>query len=482
MRKRFLAALSFILLGLLLCIGIYEAVYPYTGEEVSASEKRHLAKKPALSLSSLLDGSFETGAEDFLLDHFPGREEAIRLSRGTLDALSLASWEEYAAVNEGNTNDMETAEAAQNEEDEDFFVPTPVPTAAPTLTPEPATPVPATPEPATPVPAEADTAPETTPSATPEPTATPKATKPPLDIKSFPDLVGIYLLHDGTTSQPDRYARGTVKNQSAIFSSLASLLPEDGQLVFTVVPNSTRASQLLTKEQPEGMHSDLEELVWACTSDKVETVSTADLLGARAAAGEYVFFTTDMHWTPLGALYVVTEMAARTGRAVAPLEAYTVTEESPFLGTLYRDSKKKQMKEHPDTLQILVPPGETRVYRYSSLTEYTEIPLIKTDAAENDRYTVYLGGSAGPWTRIENSAAEEGACLVICDSYGLCTLPMFATAYREVYYMDPRYYNKNAMAPLSTLIPDSGIRDIYVITGTLHAFDKSYFPSLAKFF
>lgn len=485
MRKYFLSALAFLLLLALPAVGIYEITYPYTGEEISESEKRHLAAKPELTVDTLLSGEFESGAESFLLDHFPGREYAIQLSRSMLDAVSLASWEEYAAVIEGNTNDMEAATEEEAEEAE-LIVPTPIPTPVKTSTPAPTeSPAPATTPEALP---REDIAalsePVATAQITPtiEPTATPRATKPPFDAQSFPELVSVSLKFDGKSSQPNRYARSTVKNQSQIFSSLASLLPEDGQLLFTLVPNSTAVTQLLAKKNPEGMHSDIETLVWACTSDKVETVSTADLLSDRILAGEYVFFSTDMHWTPKGAHYAVEAMAQIAGRHVPAYEAFSLTQEYPFLGTLYRDTQKKQMLEHPDTLDIAVPPGETTVYRYNSKTEYEQIPLIAENAPASDRYCVYLGGSAGPWTVIENTAAQEGTCLVICDSYGLCTLPMFAGTYSRVCYMDPRYYSVYKMGKLSELIPEYSVRDIYIITGTLHAFDKDFFPSLAKFF
>ena len=239
---------------------------------------------------------------------------------------------------------------------------------------------------------------------------------------------------------------------------------------------------LRLEKNPEGFTSEIEPFIHALTSDKVIAFSAAELLDEPLLAGEEVFFFTDMHWTPRGAHYVVTKMLEEAGETLPPYDAFPMEKEYPFRGTLYRNSPNKQMESHPDTLEIISTTTPVTVWRYTDRETRTEIPLINKNANERDRFTVYLGGPAGPWTEIENENGNGKTCLVICDSYGLCALPMFAETYSRVCWYDPRYYDLNAMGSVSALCEEKEVYDIYLIVGELHAFDESFFQLCNRHF
>lgn len=61
-------------------IGIFMLLFfALPKNETSVNEKRELAKFPKLTVSAILDGSFESGFEDYLCDHFPLREKLVAL-------------------------------------------------------------------------------------------------------------------------------------------------------------------------------------------------------------------------------------------------------------------------------------------------------------------------------------------------------------------------------------------------------------------
>lgn len=61
-------------------IGIFALLFLVLPKsETSVNEKRKLAKFPKLTVSAVLDGSFESGFEDYLCDHFPLREKLVAL-------------------------------------------------------------------------------------------------------------------------------------------------------------------------------------------------------------------------------------------------------------------------------------------------------------------------------------------------------------------------------------------------------------------
>ena len=485
-RNRMLSVVAFVVLTALLLAGGYELLLSPDGPVFSEDENRMLAERPRISLSALLDGSFMDGTERYLADHFPGRMVIIRSQQALRQVGSLASWEDYARVAETKVQDMEYKEDFS---DEDEVVLTPRPTRIPAPTPE-ATPTP-TPVPETPAPtkvAATDSPAPTgapTPTPTPVPTPTPRPTKAPAAVADFPAELRFDYLDGTERRRAYSYLRYKVNKEVDLFNAYASLLPEDGVLVITIVPNAIRSSHLLTLKGPKGFASDIEPFIHAMTADNVSALSAGVLLGERILQGEYVFFRSDMHWTPYGAYLVLSRMLEEAGETLPPYDQFPKTQEHPFLGTLYRDSSNAKMKENPDTLDILSSIHPVRVLRFTTATEYEQIPLICEDASPRDRYTVYLGGPAGNLTLVERlDAPEEGkkSCLVITDSYGLCVAPMLAEVYDQVLIYDARYYLKSQMGSVSSLADTYAVQDIYLILGEFHAFDESYFAMCRRHF
>ena len=477
MRKRILSIAARAALLLLLLIGVYELAFAPKGPVFSERENRMLESKPAFSWKAFFDGTFADGLETYLADRFPGRIGFIDFTRELRQVGSLATWEEYSLVAENNVADM------QNQEElvEETVMVTPRPTRTPAPTPT-ATPVP-TPAP-TPDPASILTPTDTpTPSPTPVPTPTPRPTKPPASANDFPGELRVDLIDGDGKHRSFAYMRYVVQRQCPLFDAYASLLPEDGIFAFTIVPNAFRANRLLALKDPKGMVSEVEPFIHAMTANNVAAFSTADLLSAPMLAGEYVYFRSDMHWTPYGAHIVVEQMLAEAGETLPPYDAFPKTQEYPFLGTLYRDSLNKQMEENPDTLDILTPIHPIRVRRYTTKDKFTEAPFIDQNANARDRYTVYLGGPQGNWTVVERTDIPETeyqkTCLVISDSYGLCTMPFFAEVYDRAILYDARYYDKYAMGAVADLIESWGVQDIYMILGDVH-FSEEIFCKLCN--
>lgn len=474
MRKRILSIVAGAVLLLLLLIGAYELIMTPEGSVFSETENRILAARPDFTVSSLLDGSFSEGMDRFLADQFPGRDRIIHLTQRIRQLGSLATWEDYSKVAENNNvEDMQY----QEEPDEDVTVVTPRPTRTPapvsTVTPAPS-----------PVSEQNDLSASVTvdtpvPTATPLPTATPRPTKPPANVNDFPAELRVDYINGSTRHRSYDCMRYLAQRNCTLFDAYASLLPEDGIFALTLVPYSPRANRLLYLDDPKGMVSELEPFINAVTSNNVAAFSAADQLSDPLLAGEYVFFRSDMHWTPYGAHMVVKQMLAEAGENLPSYESFPKTQEYPFLGTLYRDTLNKQMEANPDTLDIVSPIHSVRVRRYSTPEQYDEVPFICEDANPRDRYSVYLGGSNGNWTVVERTDIPEDSpkntCLLIADSYGLCTMPFFAEAYDRAILYDPRFYDKKDMGSVADLIESWGVQDIYLIIGDYHFSDEVFF-------
>ena len=77
-------------LGFLAAFAVLTILLPDAPE--SQSERRLLAKRPALSLSSVADGSFMSGFEKYMLDQFPLRDSfrTLKATTGCIPSGSIS--------------------------------------------------------------------------------------------------------------------------------------------------------------------------------------------------------------------------------------------------------------------------------------------------------------------------------------------------------------------------------------------------------
>lgn len=413
----------------------------------SPEENRTLAGFPELTAESLFSGQFGQDVETYLLDRFPGRNTVISVTNVLQDLLSFASHDEYLLIAEG-PQDMLDSET--DEEDlEDLLSDLTEP--AETQSPE-------------------NDVPET------GETTAPEAGEDTIKLEDFPGQLHVYMDRGKGTAKLETYSRNRVAAVTAVLNKYARLLPEDGTLTFTVVPQSTLGNRYVNAKEHAGFYADWDDVVNGLSDQNVWAFDAAEILGQAIAAGEYVYFRTDMHWTPYGSYLVYKEMAAQAGKTPCSYEDdFTLTVEEPFRGTYYRDNPGAYAYVAADRLDLLMPNCGLEWRRVTGPDDYKLIDFLNFNARANDRYTVYLGGPAGPWTYAQCDNGQEENCLLITDSFGLGFLPFLTANYGQVHYYDARYFDANVTGGnVAELMAKYNIQDVYVVVGDLHSFNSTF--------
>ena len=471
MKKQEKAFFLLLWAALLICTGAWYLFFAEKEATFDSTENRTLAAAPTFTLSAFIDGNLSDTLEDYLLDRFWARDPAMSLAGKLKDLASIATYEDSLAV-QGGSRDELSGDAPDLDELEDMIsgMLTPDPPVSSDPVPEtpeaPAEDPSAVPDPAPSEPAEPEPDPATRPA--PEP-------KPAANAEDFPLYPAILSVSAGKTSVWQSYNRTNAIAVASVLGRVAALLPEDSRLVYTMVPQSYIGNNYLATGSKEYFTSQTEEIVHAFTPDHVTAISAADVLDEHIKAGEYVYFRSDMHWTPEGTYLVYREMAEAAGITPTEWEDFTITVEEPFLGTYYRDNPTDYMAKNPDSLTLVTPSFDLEWRRITAPDEYKLIPFLDENARSNDRYTVYLGGPAGPWTYAKSDNGIEKNCLVITDSFGLAFIPMIATNYGETHYLDPRYYNYETVGyTVKEMIEKHHIQDVYVVVGDLHSYSSNF--------
>lgn len=453
-------------MALLLCLGIYYVGFAPRESGFTETENRTLAGFPEITADSVFSGQFGQEFETYLLDRFPIRDQTINAVNHLESLLSFASHDDYLLIAEDVEDPLDTSDI---EDDLEQLLAELNQTQ--TLPP-------------TQPPAETEPAAETEPPAETEPSENPPIEpKPAATIADFPDQIGVYMdIGKGETAL-QIYSTTRAAAITAVLNKYASLLPENGKLMFTIGPASRLLYRFANAEEQISLYSTWDEVVNAISADNVYAFDAPEILSAHIQNGEYISFRTDNHWTPWGAYQLYREMAARAGKELADYETdFDITTEEDFRGTYYRDDPSAYWTVEPDTLERLMPKIPLEYRQLTGPDTYDVIDFIKLDAVSNDRYTVYLGGPGGPWRYVECDNGETENCLVVTDSFGLTVIPFLTQNYKQIHYYDARYFNKNITGgSVADMIAKYNIQDIYVIIADFHSFNSGFLISDANY-
>lgn len=466
MKKLHIKAFIALWMALLLCLGIYYIGFAPRESSFTETENRTLAGFPKITVESVFGGRFGQEFETYLLDQFPIRDETIHAVNRLESLLSFASHDDYLLIAEDVEDPLDTSDF-EDELEQLLAEMSKEPTVPPTQPPM-----------------ETEPAAETEPPVEAEPPENPPIEpKPDAAIEDFPDLIGVYMDIGQGEVALQRYSRSRAVAVTAVLNKFASLLPENGKLMFTIGPASRLLYRFANAEEKVAMYSTWDEVINAISADNVYAFDAPDILSSHIQNGEYVSFRNDNHWTPWGAYQVYKEMATRAGKELADYEEdFDISVEEGFRGTYYRDNPSAYWNVEPDTLERLMPKTPVEYRKLTSPDTYEVIDFIKLDAIANDRYTVYLGGPGGPWRYVECDNGETENCLVVTDSFGLTVIPFLTQNYKQIHYYDARYFNRNITGgSVAEMIAKYNIHDVYVIIADFHSFDSGFLISDVNF-
>jgi hypothetical protein len=191
-----------------------------------------------------------------------------------------------------------------------------------------------------------------------------------------------------------------------------------------------------------------------CEESGVNLLSLRETLRQHAAAGEYVYYRTDHHWTTLGAYYASVEVNdVFGGKALLRGDFTTEIASEDFYGTTW--SKAGMHMVGPDTMEYWRWEGDENVT--CVIDGATVMGLYDREALETrDKYSSFIGGNNGI-TEIESPDAE-GSLLVIKDSFFHSMAPILSKNWNMT-VVDLRYYSK----PVKVLLEEGDYDGVLIL-------------------
>lgn len=394
----------------------------------SELENRKLAEFPKFSWESYFSGEYTAELSEYFNDTVPYRDDIHELGAYIKKAHGIKSDDTYvfhgdvAVVADDDGNVLETEEPVTE-------------TQKPIVT-------------------ESTEKPEGTSPASPVETAPPETTESETETEpeeeqnvsefSHNGIVQITLndkpagimLFGGSEKQGIRYAE--------TINAYKEALGDDVNVYNMIVPTSVEFYLPDKLRKYSASEKDNIEKIYSHLSEDVIHVDAYSKL--QEHSNEYVYFRTDHHWTPLGAYYAYTAFSEALGNTPLPISEYETKTKEGFVGSLYGYSNLIDLKNNPDTFTYYIPPVNwtTSYYDYKTLAfKYNGVLFHEYVEGENC-YGMFLGADA-IHTKIVTENKNSRKIVVFKESYGNAFVPFLVSDFEEIYVIDIRFFEKNAV-------------------------------------
>lgn len=179
---------------------------------------------------------------------------------------------------------------------------------------------------------------------------------------------------------------------------------------------------------------------------------------------EDIYSRTDHHWSPLGAFYSAQEFAKKANVPFPDLSTYEKVIEPGYVGTLYGWSQVAALKDNPEDFIYYKPSNQytTTYYDINYNFEHEGPLLIK--AYGSSLYCTFMGSDE--FIVHVNTDVKNGRTLaIIKDSYGNALVPCLTGSFENIYVIDMRYFNLNAI----NFLREHGVTDVLFAMNTFSA-------------
>jgi len=381
---------------------------------------------PRLSVSSVISGEFASGFESYLSDGVFGRDDIVGLSESVLRVFSASTDEDDALLSNiqmaGELQGQQPEEETASDDDASGDVQTSAPQ-------------------------ESDTPqPEASGSDIGESDA--QGQESVADIDGF----GLWL------EKPDGgYLRALTVTEEQLIKVASALnkykdaLPEDGYVFYTNVPLTKTGHILKDSGSYIGWTENLDTGMQPYLEDGVYFVNSPEILEEGLLAGEDIYFYSDHHWTPLGAIKVVNECMRIQGVPVISYDEYS------YKTNLFVNKKNGTQ----DDLALPYPLQNTVGHTLPKGEVGDERVFVNHGSSH---YVAFLGGDSKIFSRYVTGFSTGRRALVIGDSFSNPFTVYLAPYYDEVYKVDARFYDSwDNGGSIAELIEKYGVDDVYFV-------------------
>lgn len=187
---------------------------------------------------------------------------------------------------------------------------------------------------------------------------------------------------------------------------------------------------------------------------------------------EKIYQNTDHHWAQLGAFYAAEEFAKTADVPFADLSRYDKKVMEGYVGTLYGYTGDSSLKDNPEEFIYYIPRAEyTSEFFTPDLSESWDGNLVVSidNIDPTSWYCVFIGAD-NVVTHVKTEVKNGRKLAVIKDSYGNALIPCLTSSFEDIYVIDMRYFEVNAV----NYLKEKGVTDVLFAMCTFSATGGNY--------
>lgn len=187
---------------------------------------------------------------------------------------------------------------------------------------------------------------------------------------------------------------------------------------------------------------------------------------------EDIFQRTDHHWSQLGAYYAAMEFAKQADVPFAKLSSYEHIEKEGYVGTLYGYTGDVDLKNNPEKFSYYKPMNDyTTTYYDTDMTNEREGNLlINLDNVDPVSWYLVFMGTDEAVTHVHTDVENGRKLAIVKDSYGNALVPCLTGSFEDIYVVDMRYFDVNAVLQFK----EWGITDLLFAMNTFSATGSNF--------
>lgn len=358
----------------ILCFSVWCLVAPK--QTFSENENRALASWPVYSFTALKDGSYMSGVQTYLSDHFPLRDPFMTLKtkyemltgREEINDIYLAKDGYY--IEAYKTPKLQKKIITQFQKLQDAIT---------------------------------------------------TDAKQNVRVMLVPTAISTYNAKL-PGSAPDRGVLRQVDTMNEIYAALPNMQKVDAWSALQVAA----AQEATDRTQAAG------------NADGAQPVASTEAAGSDTTAAAGLYYHTDHHWTTHGA-YVGYQAYCAAGLSPIPEADFQKTcVTTDFHGTIF--SKLHDSTVPGDAITLYENPANRLTVSYPDTGEVTDTLYNRDYLAQKDKYSMFLNNLHPLVEITNETADSDRQLVLIKDSYANSMVPFLVNHYQKIYVFDTRYY------------------------------------------
>ena len=364
-----------IITAFILCFSVWCLVAPK--QTFSENENRALASWPVYSFDTLKDGSYMSGIQTYLSDHFPLREPFMTLKtkyemltgREEINDIYLAKDGYYIEAYKTPKQQKKIISQFQKLQD-----------------------------------------------------AITTGAKENVRVMLVPTAISTYNAKLPNCA-PDRGVLRQVDTMNEIYAALPNMQKVDAWSALQAAAAQEETARTLASGD----------------ADDAQPVAEAGDTGCDTSAADGLYYHTDHHWTTHGAYVGYQAYCSAAGLSPIPEADFQKTcVTTDFHGTIF--SKLHDSTVPGDAITLYENPANQLTVSYPDTGEVTDTLYNRDYLAQKDKYSMFLS-NLHPLVEITNASADSDRQLVLIkDSYANSMVPFLVNHYQKIYVFDTRYY------------------------------------------